>query len=52
LATCIHFLASGIDLIAKANSRVEVQETLNMLKGGWGLVYETAKDFDEVIQAG
>ena len=52
LATCIHFLASGIDLIAKANSRVEVQETLNMLKRGRGLVHEAAKDFDEVIQAG
>ena len=52
LATCIHFLASGIDLIAKTNSRVEVQETLNMLKGGRGIVDEAAKDFDEVIQAG
>ena len=52
LAICIHFLASGIDLIAKANSRVEVQETLNTLKGGGGLVDEAAKNFDKVIQAG
>ena len=52
LATCMHFLASGIDLVAKANSHVQVQETLNTLKGGQGLVDEAAKDFDKVIQAG
>lgn len=52
LATCIHFLASGIDLIAKANSRAEVQATLNRLKVGQGVVDEAAKDFDQVIQAG
>lgn len=52
LATCIHFLASGIDLIAKANSRIEVQQTLNMLKRGQGIVDEAAKDFEQIIQAG
>ncbi|KAH9882243.1 hypothetical protein J1614_001415 [Plenodomus biglobosus] len=51
-ATCIHYLASGINLIAKANSRVEVQETFNMLKRRKGMVHEAAKDFDQVIQAG
>ena len=46
LAICMHFLASDIDLVAKANSRVKLQETLNMLKGGRGLVVEAAKNFD------
>ncbi|KAF2732210.1 hypothetical protein EJ04DRAFT_544788 [Polyplosphaeria fusca] len=52
LAMCIYFLASGIDLLAKSNSRVEVQRTLNMLKRGQGIVDEAARDFDQVIQAG
>ncbi|KAF1917370.1 hypothetical protein BDU57DRAFT_528013 [Ampelomyces quisqualis] len=52
LATCIHFLASGIDLVAKAKSRVEARATLNMLKGGRAVVYEAAKEFEKVIQAG
>jgi serine/threonine protein kinase len=52
LATCIHFLASGVDPIAKANSSKEVQETLRKLKGGLGTVETKAKEFEEVIQAG
>jgi len=52
LATCIYFLASGVDPIAKANSSKEVQETLRRLKGGLGTVETTAKEFEEVIQAG
>jgi hypothetical protein len=52
LATCIHFLASRVDPIAKANSSKEVQETLRTLKVGLGTVETTAKEFEEVIQAG
>jgi serine/threonine protein kinase len=52
LATCIHFLASGVDPFAKANSRTEVQQTFSTLRGGQGVVDEAAKDFERVIQAG
>jgi serine/threonine protein kinase len=52
LATCIHFLASGIDPVAKANSLVEVRRTFEILKGGQGVVDEAARDFEEVIRAG
>jgi serine/threonine protein kinase len=52
LATCIHFLAYSIDPIAKANSLIEVQQMINILKRGQGMVEEAAKDFDQVIQAG
>jgi serine/threonine protein kinase len=52
LATCIHFLASGVDLLAKANSRSEIEEMLQKLKSGQGIVDEAAKDFEQVIQAG
>lgn len=52
LATCIHFLASGIDPVANANSRAEVVQTFRILKGGQGLVDEAAQDFQQVIQAG
>lgn len=52
LATCIHFLASGVDPVAKANSLAEVRRTFSILKGGKGVVDEAARDFEEVIQAG
>jgi serine/threonine protein kinase len=52
LATCIHFLASGIDPVAKAKSVAEVRRTFHTLQAGQGLVDEAAKDFEEVIQAG
>jgi serine/threonine protein kinase len=52
LATCIHFLASGVDPFAKANSRTEVQQTFSTLRGGQGIVDEAAKDFEKIIQAG
>jgi serine/threonine protein kinase len=52
LATCIHFLASGVDPIAKANSSAEVQQIHSTLKGGYGIVEEAARDFEKVIQAG
>lgn len=34
LATCIHFLASGVNPVAKASSLAEVQRTFNILKEG------------------
>lgn len=52
LATCIHFLASGIDPVAKAKSLQEVRQTISTLKGGYGVVDEAARDFEDVIQAG
>ncbi|KAF2276153.1 uncharacterized protein EI97DRAFT_433567 [Westerdykella ornata] len=52
LATCIHFLASGVDPIAKATSLAEVRQTFSILKGGQGAVDEAAREFEEVIQAG
>jgi len=52
LATCIHFLASGIDPIAKARSLLELRQIINTLKTGHGVVNEAAKTFEDVIQAG
>lgn len=52
LATCIHFLASGIDYLAKANSYAEVKNTIGVLQRGQGIVDEAAKCFEEIIQAG
>ncbi|KAF2245093.1 hypothetical protein BU26DRAFT_522218 [Trematosphaeria pertusa] len=52
LATCIHFLASGVDPLAKANSIAELRRTFSILKGGQGVVEEAARDFEGVIQAG
>ncbi|KAK3207299.1 hypothetical protein GRF29_103g497258 [Pseudopithomyces chartarum] len=52
LATCIHFIASGVDPTAKANSYAEVKRVLSALKGGRGSIDEAAKDFEKVIQAG
>jgi serine/threonine protein kinase len=52
LATCIHFIASGVDPIAKANSYAEVQRVHSTLKGGQGIVDEEARDFRKVIQEG
>jgi hypothetical protein len=52
VATCIHYLASGEDLVAKATSYSEVKETLEMLKSGQGTVKPEAKEFEEVIQGG
>jgi len=52
MATCIHYLASGEDLLAKATSYQEVQNTLEMLKGGQGTVKPEAKEFEAIIQAG
>jgi len=52
LATCIHFIASGVDPIAKANSYAEVKRIHSTLKGGQGIVDGAARDFQEVIQAG
>lgn len=44
LATCIHFIASGVDPIAKANSHAEVKRIFSTLKDGRGIVDEAAKD--------
>ncbi|KAF1966859.1 hypothetical protein BU23DRAFT_661387 [Bimuria novae-zelandiae CBS 107.79] len=44
LATCIHFIVSGVDPIAKANSYAKVQQVLSTLKGGQGIVDEAARD--------
>jgi serine/threonine protein kinase len=52
LATCIHFIASGVDPIAKANSYAEVQRMHSTLKGGQGDIDEAARDFQKVIQDG
>ncbi|OAL44956.1 hypothetical protein IQ07DRAFT_549342 [Pyrenochaeta sp. DS3sAY3a] len=52
LATCIHFIASGVDPIAKANSYAEVKRVFSALKEGQGSINEAAKDFEKVIQAG
>jgi hypothetical protein len=52
LATCIHFLASGIDPFAEAKSYTDVQKTLRTLREGNGIVDEAAKDFEKIIQAG
>jgi hypothetical protein len=52
LATCIHFLASGPNTIAGAESRAEFERILSELEGGNGVVDEAAKDFEKVIQAG
>jgi len=52
VATCIHYLASGENLVAKATSHSEVKRTLEMLKTGQGTVKPEAKEFEEVIQAG
>ncbi|KAF2431958.1 hypothetical protein EJ08DRAFT_696101 [Tothia fuscella] len=52
LATCIHFLASGIDPFAKARNYAEVKQITNNLKRGEGVVHSTASVFEEIIQAG
>jgi serine/threonine protein kinase len=52
LATCIHYLASGIDPFANVKSYVEVKQTLDTLKKGKGVAHPAANSFEEVIQAG
>lgn len=52
LATCIHFLASGIDPFANVRSYAEVKQITNDLKRGEGVVDSTASVFEETIQAG
>lgn len=52
LATCVHFLASGSDALAKVNSYAELKETVSELKGERGIVHEAAKDYEGIIQAG
>lgn len=50
--TCIHYLASGVDLIATINSIVEHRRIIRALKNGRGVVDAAARDFEELIQAG
>ncbi|KAE9983195.1 hypothetical protein BLS_004824 [Venturia inaequalis] len=52
LATCIHFLASGIDPFANVNSYAEVKQITNSLRRGEGVVHSAASFFEETIQAG
>jgi serine/threonine protein kinase len=52
LATCIHALASGVDPIADARSRIEVRRIFKELQEGRGVISKEAIDFKDVIQAG
>ena len=52
LATCIHFLACGIDPFARVDSHVELRQRQAELRNGQGVVEDAARDFDQVIQAG
>lgn len=52
LATCIHFLASGVDPLAKAQSIGDVRQIRNNLERGTAIVEDTAKELEEVIRAG
>lgn len=50
LAACIHFLASGVDPFAKAESFTQLRQNIRDLKKGKGVVDEAAKDFEVIIQ--
>jgi serine/threonine protein kinase len=52
LAICIHFLASGIDHLARAESLADLKRIRRELERGIGAVDKEAKDFEKVIQAG
>lgn len=52
LATCIHFLASGVDFLAKAESFTQLRQTIRDLKEGKGIINEAAKEFKGIIQEG
>lgn len=52
LATCIHYLASGIDPFANVGSYAKVKQITNDLKRGGGVVHSTASVFEGIIQAG
>jgi serine/threonine protein kinase len=52
LASCIHFLASGIDPLAKAESAADFQRIRSDLERGTAFVEEAARDLQQVIQAG
>lgn len=51
LATCIHFLASGVDPIAEANSHEELKQIRKKLKEGHGVIDDATRDFKEIVQA-
>jgi hypothetical protein len=52
LATCIHFLASGVDPLAEAHNVADLYRIRQDLKQGTAVVQEAARDLQEVIQAG
>jgi hypothetical protein len=52
LATCIHLLASSIDLYNRASNSAEFRKIKGKLKQGQGVVDKAAKDFESIIQTG
>lgn len=52
LASCIHFLASGINPLAQAESAADLQRIRTDLERGTALVDDAARDLQQVIQAG
>ncbi len=52
LANCIHFLASGVSPLNKAECLTQLQQTMSDLRKGKGVVDKAAKDLEEIIQEG